>query len=122
MPILVNFSTLLFLARSSMLVLLLPIFPLLSICLSRYGFLLRLPHSTNSSKAAQSWLPQKAFQAVNANNLTALSTLTAPSWVYAPDYSGTSNILYSCLPTLVACIYTAIHLNVPEAHQSKPRL
>jgi hypothetical protein len=58
----------------------------------------------------------------NANNLTALNTITAPSWVSAPNSRGTSNILYSCLVTLFACIYTAIHLNVPKAHQSTARL
>jgi hypothetical protein len=53
-----------------------------------------------------------------AKNLTALETITAPYWVSAPNSRGTSNILYSCLVTLVACIYTAIHLNAPKAHQS----
>ncbi len=27
---------------------------------------------------------------------------------------GTSDILYSCLLTLFACVYTALHLNVPK--------
>ncbi|KAK0619402.1 hypothetical protein B0T14DRAFT_432002, partial [Immersiella caudata] len=29
------------------------------------------------------------------------------------DFRGTTDILYSCVVTLVACIYTALHLNVP---------
>jgi hypothetical protein len=58
----------------------------------------------------------QALLEVNADNLTAFNTVTAPSWVSAPDYRGMSNILYSCLLTLVACIYTAIHLNVPKPY------
>jgi hypothetical protein len=49
----------------------------------------------------------------NRNNLTALQTITAPPWVSEPSFRGTTSILWSCLATLLACIYTAIHLNVP---------
>ena len=48
------------------------------------------------------------------NNLTALHTTIAPSWVSAPSMRGTSSILYSCILTLFACIYTALHLNIPK--------
>jgi hypothetical protein len=47
------------------------------------------------------------------DNLTALSTIRAPSFVESSDFRGTTDILYSCVVTLVACIYTALHLNVP---------
>ncbi|RBR17807.1 uncharacterized protein FIESC28_06246 [Fusarium coffeatum] len=39
--------------------------------------------------------------------------LTAPAWVNSPDIRGTFDILQSCILTLVACIYTALHLDVP---------
>ncbi|KAK4224112.1 hypothetical protein QBC38DRAFT_26630 [Podospora fimiseda] len=51
----------------------------------------------------------------------ALHETRAPSWVDAPNMRGTSSILYSCLLTLVACVYTALHLNIPE-HSSFPRI
>lgn len=47
------------------------------------------------------------------NNLTALNTILAPQWVSAPLLRGASSILWSCLSTLIACVYTALHLNVP---------
>ncbi len=49
----------------------------------------------------------------NQGNLTALRALTTSSWVSAPNYRGTSDILWSCIVTLVACVYTALHLNIP---------
>jgi hypothetical protein len=49
----------------------------------------------------------------NQNNLTALQRITAPPWVSEPSFRGTTSILWSCLVALLACIYTAIHLNVP---------
>lgn len=48
------------------------------------------------------------------NNLTALTTILAPQWVSAPLVRGTSSILWSCISTLVACVYTALHLNIPK--------
>jgi len=50
----------------------------------------------------------------NKDNLTALHLLYAPPWVSASQFRGTMAILQSCVLTLVACVYTAIHLNVPE--------
>jgi hypothetical protein len=50
----------------------------------------------------------------NKNNLTALKSLEAPPWVSESEFRGTMSILQSCVLTLLACIYTAIHLNVPE--------
>ncbi|KAH8668060.1 hypothetical protein BGZ60DRAFT_564343 [Tricladium varicosporioides] len=49
----------------------------------------------------------------NYKNLTALRTIPAPPWVEAPSFRGTTDILYSCIITLIACIYTALHLNIP---------
>jgi hypothetical protein len=58
----------------------------------------------------------------NQNNLTALQTITAPPWVSEPSFRGTTSILWSCLVTLIACIYTAIHLNVPTETSTVRRL
>lgn len=52
-----------------------------------------------------------------AGNLTALKSEIASSWVLGPKVRGTSDILWSCVVTLIACIYTAIHLNIPPAHE-----
>ncbi|KAK3986510.1 hypothetical protein QBC44DRAFT_402415 [Cladorrhinum sp. PSN332] len=51
----------------------------------------------------------------------ALHETRAPSWVDAPNMRGTSSILYSCILTLFACVYTALHLNIPK-HSSLFRL
>ncbi|KAK4222245.1 hypothetical protein QBC38DRAFT_375509 [Podospora fimiseda] len=48
----------------------------------------------------------------------ALHETRAPSWVDAPNMRGTSSILYSCLLTLVTCIYTALHLDIPNHSSS----
>ncbi|PQE22158.1 hypothetical protein CJF31_00011267 [Rutstroemia sp. NJR-2017a BVV2] len=53
---------------------------------------------------------------VNKDNLTALRTLDAPPWVSASQFRGTMSILQSCILTLMASVYTAIHLNVPKKH------
>jgi hypothetical protein len=37
-----------------------------------------------------------------------------------PQTRGTSDILYTCLTTIVLCVYTAVHLNIP-APGEKPR-
>ena len=58
----------------------------------------------------------------NKNNLTALNTLIAASWVPGQGYRGTMEILTSCILTIVACIYTVIHLNVPTKNGTWPRL
>ena len=50
-----------------------------------------------------------------------LKTELAPSWASSATYRGTSDILWSCLIALLACIYTAIHLNVPPAHLGRLR-
>lgn len=50
----------------------------------------------------------------NKGNTTALNQLVAPPWVDEPDRRGTFSILLSCTLTLVACVYSALHLNIPE--------
>ncbi|KAJ4289316.1 hypothetical protein N0V88_007067 [Collariella sp. IMI 366227] len=48
------------------------------------------------------------------HNITALHKIRAPPWVMEPNMRGTTRILLSCLLTLFACVYTALHLNVPK--------
>jgi len=59
---------------------------------------------------------------INKNNRTALRKLDAPFWVSEPTFRGTMSILQSCFLTLVASIYTAIHLNVPTNRDWLSRL
>lgn len=49
-------------------------------------------------------------------NRTTLRTQTAPGLVSSAIYRGTFDILWSCLLTLTACIYSALHLNIPLPH------
>ncbi|GKU20688.1 unnamed protein product [Fusarium langsethiae] len=51
---------------------------------------------------------------VTSNGTDQLKTLVAPPWVSTPNVRGTSDILQSCVLTLVGCIYTALHLDVPK--------
>ncbi|KAF3074338.1 hypothetical protein CFAM422_003741 [Trichoderma lentiforme] len=67
--------------------------------------------ATNDASACEG--PVWQTISVNKDNMTALQTIDAPPWVSAPQFRGTMAILQSCILTLVACIYTAIHLNVP---------
>ena len=66
-------------------------------------------------------LPRRAFAAptqAQNQNFTTLRTEIAPPWVPDPDNRGTWSLLYSCVFTLVLCVWTAIHLNVPSYHES----
>ena len=54
-----------------------------------------------------------------AGNLSTLNHDIAPSWISSSDVRGTSDILWSCIITLTACIYTAVHLNVPPLRETK---
>jgi hypothetical protein len=52
-----------------------------------------------------------------AGNLTALKTQFVFSWVEGPHFRSTADILWSCIITLTACIYNALYLNIPPAHE-----
>lgn len=47
------------------------------------------------------------------DNSTALRNTMAASWVDSPTIRGSMDILWTCIVTLVACVYTALHLNIP---------
>ncbi|KAM7213642.1 hypothetical protein V8F06_010963 [Rhypophila decipiens] len=40
-------------------------------------------------------------------------------WVQEPDGRGSFGILKSCVITLVLCMYTALHLNIPPGELDK---
>ncbi|KAI1640605.1 hypothetical protein F4809DRAFT_637408 [Biscogniauxia mediterranea] len=48
----------------------------------------------------------------NRDNSTALNVVLAPPWVDDIGFRGTSGLVVSCVGTLLACVYTALHLNV----------
>ena len=50
-------------------------------------------------------------------NRTTLHTEISPPWVSSSETRGTSDILWSCLITLTACVYNALHLNIPPANE-----
>ncbi|KAI5456518.1 hypothetical protein BGZ63DRAFT_428640 [Mariannaea sp. PMI_226] len=58
----------------------------------------------------------------NTGNLTAFRTIPAPVWVPSSELRGTLTILWSCFLTLTACIFTALHLNVPANTKKLPML
>ena len=39
---------------------------------------------------------------------------TAATWHPAPNYRGTYGLLSSCIITMGICVWTAVHLNIPE--------
>ena len=66
-------------------------------------------------------LPTKEQISTSTEDTNTLRTEIAPPWVPNPDFRGTSGILWNCIVTLSACVYTAIHLNVPPAREGKWR-
>ena len=58
----------------------------------------------------------------SSGNITAFKTIKAPIWVASPEIRGTTTILWSCILTLIACIFTALHLNVPSNTRKWPML
>ncbi|KAI0847574.1 hypothetical protein F5Y00DRAFT_263484 [Daldinia vernicosa] len=56
------------------------------------------------------------------DNSTALKTIIAPPWVSPQNIRSTDDILWSCILTLTACIYTALHLNISRKPCLKKRL
>lgn len=54
-------------------------------------------------------------------NRTTFNSETAPGWIASPNSRGTADILWTCLVTLTACVYTALRLNIPSKHRSQWR-
>ncbi|WAO95571.1 Hypothetical protein NCS54_01320000 [Fusarium falciforme] len=53
------------------------------------------------------------------NSTEDLRTIFAPTWTDSPNVRGSLDIIQSCVLTLVACIYTALHLDVPIKTSSR---
>ncbi|KAF9871459.1 hypothetical protein CkaCkLH20_11106 [Colletotrichum karsti] len=49
----------------------------------------------------------------NTDNSTALAEIGAAPWVNSPTVRGTLDLLLTCVVTLVACVYSVLHLNIP---------
>ncbi|KAF5696953.1 hypothetical protein FGLOB1_13148 [Fusarium globosum] len=62
----------------------------------------------DSSNFTQPW----NISIVNYNGTDHLWSKFAPPWVSSPTVRGTFDILESCIFTLIACIFTALHLDV----------
>jgi len=63
---------------------------------------------------------EQVFRYLRLDNRTALRTIAAPAFVGSPEIRGTMTILWSCIITLIACLYTALHLNVPGDTRAFP--
>ena len=63
--------------------------------------------------------PIEPLLSAAGGNHTTLKTRISPAWVSSPGVRGTSDILWSCIVTLTACVYTAIHLNVPPPQEGR---
>ena len=48
------------------------------------------------------------------SNTTALQDVVTSGWQTGPPFRGTAEILWSCIITIFACIYTAIHDDIPS--------
>jgi hypothetical protein len=72
-------------------------------------------HNDGAANASVAVAPLRALILQNQDNLTALGTIRAPNFVSNGRFRGTTSIVQSCVVTLVACIYTALHLNVPAS-------
>ena len=44
---------------------------------------------------------------------SATSEVETKTWFSAPNYRGTWDIIVSCILTLIICVWSALHLNVP---------
>lgn len=60
----------------------------------------------------------EAFSVIPAN-LTSISQRVG--WVEDPNGRGTFGLVVSCLSTLLLCVYSAMHLNLPMYKESSAR-
>ncbi|KAK3681005.1 hypothetical protein B0T22DRAFT_495010 [Podospora appendiculata] len=79
--------------------------------------LARVPVSFAAETDARRSADVQAFFNAHQNDTAAFSTEIAPPRVPSPSSRGTINILWSCIVTLVACVYTALHLNIPASNE-----
>ena len=84
-----------------------------------YIYLLYQILAVNRTSQAISTAPIEPLLSAAGGNRTTLKTQISPAWVSNSGVRGTSDILWSCIVTLTACVYTAIHLNVPPPHEGR---
>lgn len=77
--------------------------------------------AVSRTSQAISSAPIEPLLSAAGGNRTTLKTQISPAWVSIPGMRGTSDILWSCIVTLAACVYTAIHLNVPPPQEGRWR-
>ncbi|KAF3026477.1 hypothetical protein E8E14_012958 [Neopestalotiopsis sp. 37M] len=63
------------------------------------------------------WIREQLDHA--ANNITALQKDAVYGWIPSQNYRCTADILWSCILTLTACVYTVLHLNVANLPSKK---
>ena len=75
--------------------------------------------AVSRTSQAISTAPIEPLLSAAGGNRTALRSQISPPWVSNSGVRGTSDILWSCIVTLTACVYTAIHLNVPPPQEGR---
>ena len=75
--------------------------------------------AVSRTSQATSTAPIEPLLSAAGGNRTTLKTQISPAWVSNSGVRGTSDILWSCIVTLTACVYTAIHLNVPPPQEGR---
>lgn len=75
--------------------------------------------AVSRTSQAISTAPIEPLLSAAGGNRTTLKTQISPAWVSNSGVRGSSDILWSCIVTLTACVYTAIHLNVPPPQEGK---
>ena len=73
--------------------------------------------SSSAIKLARAYSAEEDLDNANGNK-AALNRDIFAEWSLSPPYRGTADILWSCLLTLSACVYTAMHLDIPHQHRS----
>lgn len=62
--------------------------------------------------------PGSAAPVALQNTRALFQEKASPAWQPDPPGRGTWSLLYSCVFTLVLCVWNAIHLNVPSSDES----
>ena len=75
--------------------------------------------AVSHTSQAVSTAPIEPLLSAAGSNRTTLNTQISPPWVSNSRVRGTPDILWSCILTLTACVYTAIHLNVPPPQEGR---
>ena len=69
--------------------------------------------AVSRTSQAVSTAPIEPLLSAAGGNRTTLKTQISPAWISNSEVRGTSDILWSYIVTLIVCVYTTIHLNVP---------